>query len=357
VHAAWFGSHLSEWAFFDRGIGERVAPMDRSMDRAHVRMGLPAAIDGRHRLAEGAVRTERSSWTMTGATMTWKALVQHLLQRASSPALVLDTAGQIQIVNSWLELAVDRPNADLSRRSFVDDVVAPEDRGEATRQMGEIHRGERSCLRTRIVRRDGCKLDAVLQATLVGPYRSRLLVLEGEVIERSRQVPRVPGMEVYEISSARDSFGEIRYRWPDGGVGETCHALRYQRGQPCPLCPARNLRPDEPGVTTVIRMEGEAWYDLVTAQHAGPALARVGVVRVTDDALSELMETRFLRLAQERELSEREQVVLQMLLLGRTIAEIGTALGISARTVKFHQKNVLDKLGAKSRVDLLRVFL
>jgi PAS domain S-box-containing protein len=289
--------------------------------------------------------------------MTWKALVQHLLQRTSSPALVLDTAGQVQLVNSWLELAVGQPNADLSRRSFVDDLVAPEDRGEATRQMEEIRRGERTCLRTRVLRRDGGTLDAVLQATLVGPYRSRLLVLEGELRERSRQVPRVPGMEVYEISSARESFGEVRYRWPDGGAGETCHALRYQRARPCPLCPARNVRPGGPGLTTVIRMEGQAWYDLVTAHYAGPALARVGVVRVTDDALSELMETRFLRLAQERDLSEREQVVLQMLLLGRTIAEIGTALGISVRTVKFHQKNVLDKLGAKSRVDLLRVFL
>jgi len=37
------------------------------------------------------------------------------------------------------------------------------------------------------------------------------------------------------------------------------------------------------------------------------------------------------------------------------VADIAQQLGIAPRTVKFHQANVLQKLGADSRVDLLRV--
>jgi DNA-binding response OmpR family regulator len=56
-------------------------------------------------------------------------------------------------------------------------------------------------------------------------------------------------------------------------------------------------------------------------------------------------------------LSQRERQVLDLLLLGRSHQEIASVLGISARTSKYHQANVLDKLGADSRVDLVRIFL
>jgi len=58
----------------------------------------------------------------------------------------------------------------------------------------------------------------------------------------------------------------------------------------------------------------------------------------------------------EASLTEREREVLELLLLGRTHAEVGVVLGISARTAIFHQQNILRKLGADSRIDLLRLF-
>jgi DNA-binding NarL/FixJ family response regulator len=73
--------------------------------------------------------------------------------------------------------------------------------------------------------------------------------------------------------------------------------------------------------------------------------------------LGALMIERRERLAAEANLSVREREVLELLMLGRTQDEIGTALGISPRTAKFHQANVLHKLGADSRSDLLRVLL
>lgn len=56
-------------------------------------------------------------------------------------------------------------------------------------------------------------------------------------------------------------------------------------------------------------------------------------------------------------LTEREREVLDLLLLGRTHEDIADVLGITERTSKFHQANLLAKLGAESRLDLLRLFL
>lgn len=73
--------------------------------------------------------------------------------------------------------------------------------------------------------------------------------------------------------------------------------------------------------------------------------------------LESLLRARREQLAAEAQLTAREREVLELLLLGRTQEEIGTALLISARTAKFHQQNLLRKLGADSRADLTRLFL
>jgi DNA-binding response OmpR family regulator len=59
----------------------------------------------------------------------------------------------------------------------------------------------------------------------------------------------------------------------------------------------------------------------------------------------------------EAGLTAREREVLDLLLLGRTHEDIALVLGISERTSKFHSANLLAKLGAESRLDLMRLFL
>lgn len=56
-------------------------------------------------------------------------------------------------------------------------------------------------------------------------------------------------------------------------------------------------------------------------------------------------------------LTERERQVLELILLGRTHDDIATVLGITERTSRYHQQNLLAKLGADSRMDLMRLFL
>ena len=47
--------------------------------------------------------------------------------------------------------------------------------------------------------------------------------------------------------------------------------------------------------------------------------------------------------------TDREREVLQWLTRGKTNWEIGTILGISERTVKFHLNHIFQKLGATNR--------
>lgn len=53
------------------------------------------------------------------------------------------------------------------------------------------------------------------------------------------------------------------------------------------------------------------------------------------------------------QLSRREREVLTLILRGQSNKEIGSALNISERTVKFHVSHLLRKLGANRRSDLI----
>jgi DNA-binding CsgD family transcriptional regulator len=56
-------------------------------------------------------------------------------------------------------------------------------------------------------------------------------------------------------------------------------------------------------------------------------------------------------------LTPREHVALAQIVRGLSGKEIARTLGISPRTVEFHRTNLLQKVGAKSTVDLVRIVL
>ena len=58
--------------------------------------------------------------------------------------------------------------------------------------------------------------------------------------------------------------------------------------------------------------------------------------------------------AEDDSLSAREREVLDQLLLGLHNRDVAERLGISPRTVEVHKARILDKLGARNVVDLLR---
>jgi DNA-binding NarL/FixJ family response regulator len=70
-----------------------------------------------------------------------------------------------------------------------------------------------------------------------------------------------------------------------------------------------------------------------------------------------LLRHRITALTDQAKLPAREREVLDLHILGRSDEDIAVALGISKRTARFHASNLLEKLGADSRIDLLRLLL
>jgi FixJ family two-component response regulator len=56
-------------------------------------------------------------------------------------------------------------------------------------------------------------------------------------------------------------------------------------------------------------------------------------------------------------LTAREQAVLSQLVTGATNKQAGVQLGISSRTIEIHRARIMEKLGAKTAGDLVRIAL
>ena len=100
---------------------------------------------------------------------------------------------------------------------------------------------------------------------------------------------------------------------------------------------------------------GARALDVVAARRIDYDTVRINAYRIDEHFLSGLLAVRVEMLAEIASLTRREREVLELMLLGRSARDIAAALKISHSTAKFHQANVLDKLGADSRFDLLRV--
>ncbi|MDO9321177.1 MAG: two-component system response regulator NarL [Pseudomonas sp.] len=92
-------------------------------------------------------------------------------------------------------------------------------------------------------------------------------------------------------------------------------------------------------------MEPEKLIQQVREALHGELVISPGLTRVLAQALREPQATN------QVELTEREQQVLRMIAGGNSNKMIGRKLGITEGTVKVHVKNLLHKLGLRSRVE------
>jgi len=102
---------------------------------------------------------------------------------------------------------------------------------------------------------------------------------------------------------------------------------------------------------------GAARAHVVSAQRVDNETALVSAVAVDTTMVTEILRAHINARAHEAGLTTREREVLDLLLLGRSTAQITHALRIAASTAKFHQANTLRKLEAAARVELLRQLL
>lgn len=109
------------------------------------------------------------------------------------------------------------------------------------------------------------------------------------------------------------------------------------------------------GAFTVV--SGGTCLHVLAVTRVDRSTLRLTIRSIDSSAIASLVEARVKAVGSAKRLSAREIEVLAMLVAGHSLVHIAGVLRIKPRTVKFHQSNILDKLGADSRNELLRVVL
>lgn len=143
---------------------------------------------------------------------------------------------------------------------------------------------------------------------------------------------------------------------PETVVGRRCFTVFSDRMAPCVGCPARTATGKmQLGVVSSLRTS--ASVSLVAARLVDSAMVRVNVIELPSGVVNQIIQARMTQLYAQHAVTPREREVLDLIVLGCSVLDIGAALHISRSTAKFHQANALKKLGAESRVDLLRLLI
>jgi DNA-binding CsgD family transcriptional regulator len=284
----------------------------------------------------------------------WLRVAMALLERRDEPCVLLDRSARVLAANTAFADLVGAPTAMLVDRPWAEalgtagdvataGVVRAAD-GVLTPDEWVVHTVEDKALRL-----------SVQIAPVPGTHAVLVSVVRWCIA--NALMPPV-GVRAYEIKTA--PFGALVWSQPVEGkpaaLGEPCFRVLHGRQEPCPDCPAvAPLRPGQTRVGVVISGQGEP--GIVSAQSVGKDAVRLTDRRVDDALFAELVEAKLVEHAVRSALTQRELEVLHLLMLGRSPADVARSLGFSVSTAKFHVQNVLRKLGAESRVDLLRVLL
>lgn len=295
----------------------------------------------------------------------WPSLAVLLGERSDRPLILLDRAGRIRLFNSAMEALLGWRRFEMIGRLWAEACV-PSDLAPAVRYyMDEAFRGATTTCETQAIARDGRRLRLVLDLMLVGRDEAQSLlatVRTARPVESSAIDRRGHDMD-YEISTALIDFGTLRRVVHIGAdvqaaltVGQRCFDALHGRQSPCADCPALP-QPGRPWPHITVRRSRPQSFEVIYAMALDENTARITVRALSEAALSAVLQARIMELGDKAQLSGREQAVLAYLVMGRSLKDIATILGISVRTVKFHQANILEKLGADSRVDLMRLIL
>ncbi len=152
--------------------------------------------------------------------------------------------------------------------------------------------------------------------------------------------PDAPGLVVVSAEGEVESVTETAARWVDllPGGGPVPIALRAVSHQAV-------TQPGRPAEARV-RAGNGAWVTLRAARFAGENRVAVIVEPTQPARIFEL-------LVGAHGLTEREQEVVRHVLQGLSTAEIAAVLVVSTHTVQQHLKSVFDRMGVRSRRELV----
>lgn len=292
----------------------------------------------------------------------WEFVGAVLLERERRPVLVLDLAGRIVRANRALLFFLEE-GVRTHLVKFVDEWVLPDSRPPFLEAWARAMAGDRPRVAVAL-RPTAFHLEPVFELvplTQDSLVRSVMMVMVDAVASGGPSLPLVPALGVlYEVSIDGEGRPErlLRALSPERllKIDTTAPCYRmHGKDRPCEDCPVNGLRKENP--STVVRLVSHTPFqaELLSARRVRDDVATVTIVPIDQRVYGGLVQARIEALAAKAKLTERERHVLALLLMGRTLEDVASAEGITARTAKYHQQNLLRKLGAESRTDLFRL--
>jgi DNA-binding CsgD family transcriptional regulator/PAS domain-containing protein len=295
--------------------------------------------------------------------MDWEPIVSHLTQGAR-PALVVDGAGRVRFLNASMEKLLGRGLDELSATRWLASCASPGGASLVRHLLGAGMRGEATAGDMPLLTREGRRvtMQAELSREIRGRSRALVVVAQGVREVEPTSAPEGDCWIVVSREAAGGLVKSLRFLDPEREgsphVGRPVEELLALLGcGPAMRWVGDVLAGRTRDASDVLLPEADDAFRIVTAVAVDDASVRVTVRYLPAGLLPELVDAKAARTAADGALSDRERQVLTLLLRGRGVEDIATILEIAPRTVKFHQANVLQKLGADSRLDLLRVVL
>ena len=294
----------------------------------------------------------------------WAAVARYLACHVDAALVILDAGGRVTLMTAAAEAQLGWRRADIQGRSWCGNLAADVGDKYEAGHLQAVLSGRRRRATVTIRAPSGARRSVDVEFTVIGngPAAAVVGLLVGV---RDLDVPPSLWREGdYEYRVTQIPFGHVRRALHvqtgeslSGIEGRRCYQVFHGRAAPCEDCPAA-----KPGELpkTVARTNGGAppQLEILTARPSEDEGAiDVSVRRMPVDLLGALVAARTRELADAANLTRRERDVLRYLVMGRSVDDIATILGITSRTVKFHQANIVRKSGADSRTDILRLLL
>lgn len=289
-------------------------------------------------------------------SVDWSSVTSVLAEGSSKPVAVLDHQGTVRLVNSAFERCLGWARYEILGTPWIELCEGRQVVGEWLR---DAYRGVLRAYDVVAVTKRGRRMQLVVDSSRVGCGVETGLVLTISHARALSEAPHAASELDYEVQTSPEAFGRVRWSSVPANDAQPlspqfCYQLLHGSDNPCAQCPAAEASVEP---RTIVRRapNGSDALEVITAWRTLEDAAHVRLLRISEHIFSQMIEAKIQALADRAGLSEREQMVLRYLIMGRAIQDIATILAISARTVKFHQANIIEKLGVDSRVDLMRL--
>jgi DNA-binding CsgD family transcriptional regulator/PAS domain-containing protein len=293
----------------------------------------------------------------------WASVASLLAEGDPRPLLVLDGEAIVRLCNPALERLLGWSREWMVGRSWRELCQGRE--GADAWPLEAVLRGARSQIQCEVRSAGGLHLRLALELAHFGLEEAEGVLAVVSSFTRCEESLSAGSAQsrTYVICSGTQDFGTIRSAHDTGSrlrelEGQRCFQVLHQRASPCASCPVLAGPQEGWPRTAVFTFPGrERGFQLVTAEPLDADHIRLTVQPLSDGLFRQLVHAKMEALARAAGLSERERRVFDLLVAGRELKRVADELGISVRTVKFHQANILRKLGVDSRTALMRLIL